>query len=1049
MSNPHKARLTRFMLKYDSKNLDKVDMLLTKFAGEEEELMIRLIDKYGPEPPAKTAPAASSASPTRIMLPNSPGPSPQPGLPRPATSLSAGAPREAPSPPPVPLDYRSRVIAMYETYMPSKLASLDVMLDRYKGSEDVLIEALVGKYGPEPSQAPAAAASSSQQGVPPSNFDGTPDQQRLHKRLSSFYSKYNPSEMHKVDLAMRAGFPEDRLFSNLCSKYNVSEGEFRAFEASLAAVDDSSHQQPIRIVSSREVVATSVEPEMSTAEGVGRGVVINTPPPAQDSASSGPQVVLVAQVTQQSSSAPPTDSPVAPAAPAASSPQEAAQASPNTDSNFIITGVTEAGAKLSNQSAVAAVPAPAAARAEPSQPPANVASTATLISPAATLPDVPPVESVPPKPTAVGDAVGGSSQSTLLSDQRAASGASTSATSKLDVAGSSVAASPIIYSTLPPVAAVVVSSMVEGPPVEHADLAPRLTDVQPVVITVGTSGPLPAASAASSPIRADPAAAAATTSTSAAAASDSLSSSPSVAAVGKRQRIEKFLAEHSPQDIGNVDILMTFNVTEADLFAQLRRRYGIADSSVSSTASASSSPSMRLKPIKTAPATYREELIDDMISHHSPPAGESIAGVQQTTFGGAVKPLPSIDNITVLEVALRERNVQLHEMQRDVLQREKELLEEKLRQQHVDTSAAHSLNDGETALDIKMRNQHLSQQTFRESVLIARENDAREFERAVLARELAVSNSESLLSKEKQQLAEKEQELREREHNLALRERAISEREAVVDRRSAEAVSIRNASHDSLEQYAADLETKLQVANAKVRELMTLCYPKSGKAAVNLSAEKGQSLDDHRPSSTYGLNHEIRGDDGSAYSSVRDPDLDWGLHWAGRSPHKRRDDQQQQEQSPSRRLLTSRDKALSDRALQLEAIQEGISRRIADQQYLSMHQAQQKLPSRNSTSDRHEYAALSPAGAKASGAARIGSSSSPNTSRISPSPHEGLHFLHDEKSHSRESMDNAAVRNLGNRDAEIKHMLSRVQEREILLRSISSQIQDRIEVARH
>ena len=58
---------------------------------------------------------------------------------------SPQAPASAPS-----ADYRTRITALYAWYQPEKLAQVDDMLEKYKGAEDEMMQALVTKYGPEP-----------------------------------------------------------------------------------------------------------------------------------------------------------------------------------------------------------------------------------------------------------------------------------------------------------------------------------------------------------------------------------------------------------------------------------------------------------------------------------------------------------------------------------------------------------------------------------------------------------------------------------------------------------------------------------------------------------------------------------------------------------------------------------------------------------------------------------------------------------------------------------------------------------------------------------
>ena len=49
------------------------------------------------------------------------------------------------------ISYKDRVTAMYQQYAPEKLAQLDTVMGKYAGNEQSLIDALVTKYGPEPS----------------------------------------------------------------------------------------------------------------------------------------------------------------------------------------------------------------------------------------------------------------------------------------------------------------------------------------------------------------------------------------------------------------------------------------------------------------------------------------------------------------------------------------------------------------------------------------------------------------------------------------------------------------------------------------------------------------------------------------------------------------------------------------------------------------------------------------------------------------------------------------------------------------------------------
>ncbi len=57
---------------------------------------------------------------------------------------------EAPAPEPAVKTFEERLTAFYQKYNPQKLGSVDNMLVKYRGREEVLLKNLVNKYGPEP-----------------------------------------------------------------------------------------------------------------------------------------------------------------------------------------------------------------------------------------------------------------------------------------------------------------------------------------------------------------------------------------------------------------------------------------------------------------------------------------------------------------------------------------------------------------------------------------------------------------------------------------------------------------------------------------------------------------------------------------------------------------------------------------------------------------------------------------------------------------------------------------------------------------------------------
>ncbi|EQC28519.1 hypothetical protein SDRG_13847 [Saprolegnia diclina VS20] len=104
---------------------------------------------------------------------------------------------------------RQRLERFYAKYNPDKISEIEAALERYKGREASLFEALVRKYGPEPA----------------ANEEITfVDAMTL--RLQAFYEKYNPEKIGEVPtvLAKYAG-KERQLFEALVRKYGPEPGD--------------------------------------------------------------------------------------------------------------------------------------------------------------------------------------------------------------------------------------------------------------------------------------------------------------------------------------------------------------------------------------------------------------------------------------------------------------------------------------------------------------------------------------------------------------------------------------------------------------------------------------------------------------------------------------------------------------------------------------------------------------------------------------------------------------------------------------------------------
>eukprot|EP00755_Sulcionema_specki_P027590 Sspe_Gene.88071::Locus_60190_Transcript_1_1_Confidence_1.000_Length_2090::g.88071::m.88071 len=103
---PAKAKVIRYYFHISPDKIDAAKALVAKYAGREDELYTSLVSKRGPDP--------------------------------------------FPPGPPAPTDWRTRLINFYATYCPEKLSTVDAILERRKGTEQEAMETLVSKYGPEP-----------------------------------------------------------------------------------------------------------------------------------------------------------------------------------------------------------------------------------------------------------------------------------------------------------------------------------------------------------------------------------------------------------------------------------------------------------------------------------------------------------------------------------------------------------------------------------------------------------------------------------------------------------------------------------------------------------------------------------------------------------------------------------------------------------------------------------------------------------------------------------------------------------------------------------
>uniref|UniRef100_A0A7S1LQ08 Uncharacterized protein n=1 Tax=Neobodo designis TaxID=312471 RepID=A0A7S1LQ08_NEODS len=124
------------------------------------------------------------------------------------------------------LSYHDRVEALYKKYDPAKVAQTDATLVKYAGKEEMVIAALVKKYGPEPTgnSMPGHAAPSAVM------LDATPHEPAVagagalsHRdRLMALYEKYDPAKVCQTDaMLVKFAGKEAALIAALAKKYGA------------------------------------------------------------------------------------------------------------------------------------------------------------------------------------------------------------------------------------------------------------------------------------------------------------------------------------------------------------------------------------------------------------------------------------------------------------------------------------------------------------------------------------------------------------------------------------------------------------------------------------------------------------------------------------------------------------------------------------------------------------------------------------------------------------------------------------------------------------
>jgi len=116
------------------------------------------------------------------------------------------------------------VADFYQQHNPEKLASLDVLLEKFQGSYESLIESLQAKYRAGNPRTPSH--SHTQPPPPPTTEEeGKMTEQEAREFLTEFYRQRNPDKLHTIDKLLskyRGNYKE--LVASVKEKYGMSDG---------------------------------------------------------------------------------------------------------------------------------------------------------------------------------------------------------------------------------------------------------------------------------------------------------------------------------------------------------------------------------------------------------------------------------------------------------------------------------------------------------------------------------------------------------------------------------------------------------------------------------------------------------------------------------------------------------------------------------------------------------------------------------------------------------------------------------------------------------
>ena len=181
-----RQKLADFFNKHNPAKLGNIDMIVTTYAGREDELWAALHKTYNLPPPA----AHNSAEPQPQVAQGGDG------------------------------ALRQKLTDFFNEHNPAKLGNIDTIVTTYAGREDELWAALHKTYNLPPPAAPSMPAQNSAEPQPQvaQGGDGV-----LRQKLTEFFNQHNPAKLGNIDAIVTtyAG-REDELWAALHKTYNVS-----------------------------------------------------------------------------------------------------------------------------------------------------------------------------------------------------------------------------------------------------------------------------------------------------------------------------------------------------------------------------------------------------------------------------------------------------------------------------------------------------------------------------------------------------------------------------------------------------------------------------------------------------------------------------------------------------------------------------------------------------------------------------------------------------------------------------------------------------------